>query len=203
MAGLACGTLGSVLDGDVWRYLPLAPLPSLIVSIVGSILLLVASLSGGRASRRLAAALLVATAVSIIVVTLGGQNVGTGRSVNLQPGAGIRAELHNVNRALGVVNVLGNLILFIPLGWLVAVRALYPPRSRVTRGIVLGVVVGLALSASIEVSQYFLGRSADMDDVLLNTLGSALGALVGAQLSSVRRHRPEPENTSETTLTRT
>lgn len=197
---MACpgyGSLKSVLNGDVWRYLPLPPIPTLVVAIVGLSLLVVASLRHDRTGRLLAAALLVATVMSILAVTLGGQSLGIGRTVNLHPGAGIRAELDNVNRWLGIVNVLGNLVMFVPLGWLVAVRALYSSATRVRQGIFRGVVVGVALSLAIEVSQYLLGRSADIDDVLLNTMGCALGAVMGASLSEVRRRRtgvePDPE----------
>jgi glycopeptide antibiotics resistance protein len=62
-------------------------------------------------------------------------------------------------------------LLFVPLGLLIA-----------TAGRRLGAVVGLGfgLSIVIEVTQYMLdnGRTADVNDVIENTLGTLLGWLV-------------------------
>ena len=41
------------------------------------------------------------------------------------------------------------------------------------------------MSVGLESAQYWIGRAADIDDVLLNTLGAALGAIV-----AVRVRRP-------------
>jgi glycopeptide antibiotics resistance protein len=66
---------------------------------------------------------------------------------------------------------LANVLLFVPLGLLIA-----------TAGRRLGAVVGLGfgLSIVIEVTQYLLdnGRTADVNDVIENTLGTLLGWLV-------------------------
>lgn len=192
-----------VLSDDVWRYLPLGPLPTLIVGIVGLGLLLAVALRSTSATRRFATVLLALTAVAILAVTLSGGDVSLGRSVSLQPGAGIRAELDNVNHALGVVNVLGNVILFVPLGWLTAVLVLYNPSARAMRGLGRGVLVGLALSVAIEMSQYALGRAADVDDVLLNTAGALVGAVIGVALSVARRRHSRVDANHETETART
>jgi len=176
-----------VLPDDVWRYLPLGPLPTLIVGIAGLGILIAVTLRSTPATRRLAAALLAMTTLAILAVTLSGGDTSLGPSVNLQPGAGIRAELGNVNHALGVVNVLGNVVLFIPLGWLTTVIALYEPSAEGSRAVRRGVLTGLALSVAIEIPQYLLGRSADVDDVLLNTAGALVGATIGVALSAARR----------------
>lgn len=69
----------------------------------------------------------------------------------------------------------GNLGFFIPFGILVYVLV----HEAVARPIVTTVLAGLATSLTIEVAQYVfsLGYS-DIDDVLMNTLGAFLGALV-------------------------
>ena len=100
------------------------------------------------------------------------------------PGAGIRAALGNVNRGLGLVNVLGNVAMFVPLGFLL------PLATRVGPG--GDVALCAALSTSIELSQAMLGRNLDVDDVLLNTLGAAVGATSGGALVALvhwRRRR--------------
>lgn len=181
-----------VLGDDVWRYLPLGPVATLMVGFVGLGLLLVVGLRSTLAVRRLTAVLLVMTTLAILAVTLGGGDISFGRSVNLRPGAGIRAELENVNHSLGVVNILGNILLFVPLGWLTAVAVLYDPPTGVWRGLRRGFLAGLVLSLSIEMLQYLLGRAADVDDVFLNAAGAAIGAAIGVALSAARRRRGPP-----------
>lgn len=184
-----------MLDDDVWRYLPLGPLPTVIVGFIGLGVLLAVGLRRSTGTRRLAAVLLGMTTVAILALTLGDGDASLGRGINLRPGAGIRAELDNVNHTLGVVNVLGNIVMFVPLGWLTAVVVLYAPSSEVLAGLRRGTLAGLMLSLAIEVSQYFLGRAADVDDVLLNTAGALLGASIGAALSVARRrHASESAN---------
>lgn len=66
--------------------------------------------------------------------------------------------------------ILGNIALFIPLGFLL------PVNGRVFRSCFLTVFMGFLLSAAIEASQYFwkLGLC-ELDDVLHNTWGALLG----------------------------
>jgi len=66
-------------------------------------------------------------------------------------------------------NIFGNIILFIPFSF-IAIRVF-----RITN---FFTVVGIAflMSFSIEVTQYFTGLGvADVDDVILNTAGAAIG----------------------------
>lgn len=64
-----------------------------------------------------------------------------------------------------IYNTVGNLIWFVPLGLLLG-------RGRALRALLLGA----ALSAAIELSQYLLMTGlTDIDDVILNALGSLLG----------------------------
>lgn len=177
-----------MFDDDVWRYLPLGPLPTLVVGLVGLGLLVAVTVRPTPRRRQIATALLALTALSILALTLAGGDVSVGRSVNLEPGAGIRAELDNVNQALGLVNILGNVAMFVPLGWLSVTIALYAPTTSIWRGLGLGVLAGLGLTIAIETLQYILGRSADVDDLLLNTTGATVGAVIAAVLSARRRH---------------
>jgi glycopeptide antibiotics resistance protein len=83
-------------------------------------------------------------------------------------------NLRDGDRALATLaGAAGNVALFLPLGFLLPLLA--PRLDRLWRT----VGTGLALSAAIELSQVaFPGvRRADVNDVLLNTLGAAVGFL--------------------------
>jgi glycopeptide antibiotics resistance protein len=69
-----------------------------------------------------------------------------------------------------VVNFVGNLLAFMPIG-------LIPPLARPRRATAWHVALFcFGLSAFIEVGQYVSGRRvADVDDLLLNTIGGLLG----------------------------
>lgn len=87
-------------------------------------------------------------------------------SVNLDPGDG----LHWGSPATAV-NVLGNLLLFLPLG------VTLPAAVRALRSPLLLVPAAAALSALVELTQYTYvpGRAADIDDIILNTTGALVG----------------------------
>jgi len=71
------------------------------------------------------------------------------------------------------VNVFGNIILFIPVGFL------FPLVFRRINTFAKAVVFGLGFTCTIEFVQLFLrDRCTDVDDLILNTLGAAIGALV-------------------------
>ena len=64
-----------------------------------------------------------------------------------------------------------NLLLLAPLGFLL------PVQLRKFRSFPRTVLTVLAVSLLIETLQYFIGRSADIDDVIMNTVGGMLGYL--------------------------
>jgi len=69
-----------------------------------------------------------------------------------------------------VVNILGNLAVFIPIGFLLPLIR----TGRTSFGFVVAISAGLSLL--IELLQFFTGyRVADIDDVLLNTISGAIG----------------------------
>lgn len=103
--------------------------------------------------------------LAILAVTLIG---GGGTGINLIPGAGIRSELHNVNRGLGLLNLVGNVLMFVPIGFLI------PLATRA--GFRRALAACVASSVAVELVQLTLARSLDIDDVLLNAVGGALGA---------------------------
>lgn len=76
-----------------------------------------------------------------------------------------------------IVNTILNIILFMPLGFLLPVIwEEYRPMKRT-------VFMGLALSIIIEALQIFTFRLTDIDDLITNTLGTILGYYVGKMFS--------------------
>jgi glycopeptide antibiotics resistance protein len=92
-------------------------------------------------------------------------------------------------KALG--QVVGNVLLFVPLGVLLPLTA---ARFRTFRSVF---VAGLLLSVSIEGIQLglllgrLMNRAADIDDVILNTIGAALGYAIWALLFRGASHQAE------------
>jgi glycopeptide antibiotics resistance protein len=78
------------------------------------------------------------------------------------------------DRADVLVPVLGNIALFVPLGWLLPMTW---PGLRSLRRIV---VAGALCSVTIEACQllFVSGRSSTVDDVIFNALGAAIGGIM-------------------------
>lgn len=74
--------------------------------------------------------------------------------------------------------LLGNIIMFMPLGFF---PALLWRRWRWWRSL----LAGFCTSASIEFIQFFIGRSTDIDDVILNTTGALAGFWVFCLLRAI------------------
>lgn len=71
-----------------------------------------------------------------------------------------------------ITQTIANVLMFLPLGFIVPV-AFDKARSFLKTAFSM-----MLFSLFIEVVQYFIGRSADIDDLMLNTLGGILGYLV-------------------------
>ncbi|WP_408897616.1 VanZ family protein [Nocardioides sp. R1-1] len=99
--------------------------------------------------------------------------------------AGLTALVHDA----AFLQIALNVLLFVPLGWFV--------RRIARHGVVVATVLGLSVSLLIETTQatgvwhlYDCAyRLFDVDDLMVNTLGAALGSLVSAIF--IRRERPE------------
>jgi glycopeptide antibiotics resistance protein len=168
---------------DALRYVPLLPL--LLAVLVSG---LIAALAAAPALRRrdppaaatvAARVLLGGAALSIAGLSLGG---GGAEGMNLIPGAGIRDMLDNVNQDLGLLNVFGNVLMYMPVGALLPLATTLSPRAAIT--------ACAAMSVTIEALQLVTARSLDVDDVLLNTIGGLIGVSIAAVIreSRVRDH---------------
>ena len=112
--------------------------------------------------------------------------------INVRPLATIAPALRAGPRSFAFRVMVGNVLAFIPLGLLV-------PLARPRYGIALALLVGLGLSAAIELGQLgvslavgFGYRSTDIDDIILNVLGTAIGALAVWVLTQLRLRGAEP-----------
>ncbi len=73
---------------------------------------------------------------------------------------------------VAVLNLSANLLLYCPLGFFLPV--LWEKYKTFKKTL----LAGLCVSAAVEVIQFFIGRSADIDDVFLNVIGVAIGYLL-------------------------
>ena len=69
-----------------------------------------------------------------------------------------------------LINIMGNIILFVPIG--LGVPLLWSVSGRLT------LVIGFLSSLFIELCQLLMLRGTDVDDLILNTLGVLLGVLL-------------------------
>lgn len=115
------------------------------------------------------------------------------RSINLIPFKSIfefAAMSGQGDTFTSVANVLGNLIVFIPFGYLV------PSMFKRCSKIINVVAITAGLSLSFEVCQYILGiGSSDIDDIILNTLGGLIGYAIYFGLKKIF-HKINLENIS-------
>ncbi len=79
--------------------------------------------------------------------------------------------------------VVGNIILFMPFGFF----ATYYTKVNKIRNISL---ITFLVSLTIEVVQKFIGRSFDIDDIILNVIGGVSGFLIYVALDAIRKKLP-------------
>lgn len=91
---------------------------------------------------------------------------------NIVPFKQILLMLNNQNRGVAVLNLIGNVLIFLPIGLIV------PTLWKNQRTLVNTIVVGFLISLFIEMVQMVLPRATDIDDLILNTTGVVIGFLV-------------------------
>lgn len=128
--------------------------------------------------------LVLLAAVTVLPVAFSRYNNLHTRGINLVPVKNswteVKAVLH-VNNPLMVLhvmeNLVGNIILFIPMGFLLPV--LFTNMRRFGYVVLTGCLVSVSIESTQWLSRFFsIYRFVDIDDVLLNTLGTAAGYLL-------------------------
>ncbi len=81
-------------------------------------------------------------------------------------------------------NVIGNIVLFIPFGYFVSdyLKAKKLPHI---------FIVTILISLTAELIQYKIGRAFDIDDIILNFIGSIFGFMVYISIKSIKAHLPD------------
>ncbi|MBR1414140.1 MAG: VanZ family protein [Bacilli bacterium] len=81
-------------------------------------------------------------------------------------------------------NVIGNILIFVPLGFFISK---YIKPQKITPIF----IVSLVISVTVELVQLNIGRSFDIDDIILNIIGAILGFLVYISLNAINKHLPK------------
>ena len=79
--------------------------------------------------------------------------------------------------------VIGNILMFIPLGYFMTSFCRIRDLGTIT-------IVSILSSFVIEIVQNYIGRSFDVDDIILNVVGGIIGFLLYISLNAVRNHMP-------------
>jgi glycopeptide antibiotics resistance protein len=113
------------------------------------------------------------------------QFLATNPRPNWVPFHSIRRDWQHGGRRF-VVNFVGNIVAFLPMG-------LLPPFIRPRRTALRHVALfSLAISLTIEAGQYYSGRRVpDVDDLILNTLGGAVGFVAARIAISINSEKSE------------
>ena len=110
-------------------------------------------------------------------------------SVNLIPFKTLWAQLTGNNsyvdqsevNAVSTMNLLSNVFLFCPLG------VFLPLLWSKFRGTTTMIAAAIVVSTCVEIIQLFIGRTCDIDDVILNSLGILIGFGVYKFIQSIRK----------------
>ena len=81
-------------------------------------------------------------------------------------------------------NVVGNIILFIPFGFILS----YFVKAKKIKHVV---IPSFIVSLSAELIQYQIGRAFDVDDILLNTIGALIGFMIYISMREIKYKLPE------------
>ncbi len=92
--------------------------------------------------------------------------------INFVPFRTIKSYIKYSGFFHSLVNILGNIIIFLPIGLIIPIISnRFKKLSKV-------IVSSLFISILIEFVQFFIGRSVDIDDVILNTIGGFVGYII-------------------------
>ena len=162
---------------QLWRaFGDLIPLFLIIAIMAGVVGYFVSKKSNLAFKRIIINALVGLSVLGVLLVTLYPRYYGTEfpRVVNLVPFVGMYELIfHSVSISVPILNIGLNILLFVPFGFFLSWKMSSLNKKLVSRVI----LTGLLFSFLIEVTQYVvpMDRAADIDDLILNTIGSTLG----------------------------
>ena len=91
---------------------------------------------------------------------------------------------YEVGSKMFIYNVVGNILLFIPFGYFVS-------KFTNTKKILHIFIITVITSITIELMQVQIGRSFDIDDILLNVIGGILGYFFYIAITAIKNHLPK------------
>lgn len=119
--------------------------------------------------------------ILILYGLLTNTEINTNGGMNLVPFSEILR--YEIGSNLFMFNVLGNILIFVPFGYFIShftkAKKIWPV-----------MIVTLITSATVEFVQLQIGRSFDIDDIILNVVGAILGFLVYVAFNAIKKHLP-------------
>ncbi len=100
------------------------------------------------------------------VVTFEDNNYGTNNFIPF-----IEITRYELFSSYFIHNIIGNIIMFIPFGYFVSVILKTKKPFAV-------IIISIITSLTIEITQYLIGRTFDIDDIILNLGGCIIGYLI-------------------------
>ena len=107
-----------------------------------------------------------------VMIARAWNRIRTKGNINLRPFSTIIPYFKYFEFDNFMTNIVGNIVMFMPWGFGLS---LFWKKNRSVYKII---VYSLMLTLFIETAQLFIGRKTDIDDIMLNFLGSCLGALL-------------------------
>lgn len=120
--------------------------------------------------------------ILLLFELLTGAENSLGSGVNLVPFSEIFR--YKIGSDMFIYTVLGNVLLFIPYGYFIS-------KFANVKNIWQILIVSIITSFTIELLQLQLGRTFDVDDILLNVSGGVLGYLLYKSFNAIKVHLPK------------
>lgn len=106
------------------------------------------------------------------------QNIEMSMNLQLFSSVNRYINVYDTNRGLFMYNIVGNILIFVPFGYLV--NLLFKGKVNTT------IFIGVVLCLLFEVAQLYLHIGIfDVDDIMLNTIGTIIGAMLASASYSV------------------
>lgn len=103
--------------------------------------------------------------------------------MNFVPFRTIKSYLKYSGFKHAMINIVGNIIIFIPFG------RILPEIYRRSQNLLNIFFILLFTSCVIEFIQFFIGRSVDIDDIMLNVIGGIIGFVLWQKFAPKRKRR--------------
>ncbi len=120
--------------------------------------------------------------ILLLFELLTGTENNSGTGINLVPFSEIFR--YPVGSKMFIYNTLGNILLFVPYGYFVT-------RYINGKSLYQIFIISFVTSLTVEILQVKLGRSFDVDDIILNVIGGMIGYFIYVALNAIRTHLPK------------